>query len=358
MIGRLKDTLKSQKHILYILLFAGLALLILLTSFVYVYNTIYENETARKNEDIQNIEEVYKWNFIRSLITSTRDTAKLNSEKIRGEIEHELRLQYDGEMDQLKYDIDNLTSSSRFSKILNNSIDGEYIVVQNDNNDPSIGVIKYGIYSDKSENYSIEEGEKRSWANEIDSHANKKLAEQAIETFKNIENSSTKLIFWEYLESRDEDHIMIENMSERELKRVFLEEGLYGLQTYEFLSFSFIDDNGTDVFGKFDVGNLGVRNDNYKIIVIQGFNIVDLIRTKYKDQLKEFDYMKQLRIKEYNNKVATSRILLTLMTLIASIFFISIVNIYNGIITGMDITDEKNNINWKFIDPQLKEKGV
>ena len=153
-------------------------------------------------------------------------------------------------------------------------------------------------------------------------HTNKDLANEAIDSIVNPR--ANREIFWEFLPSSNPNHIMLNKMDMEGLKEVFLMEGLDGLSTYEFLSVSYITERG-DVFGVDDVDSVGHTQENDKLIVVQGFNLVDHMKkegyTHYFDQhRRDFEQYQ----KEYSYRSAVMYAMLILLFAVVFGIFISV----------------------------------
>ena len=99
-------------------------------------------------------------------------------------------------------------------------------------------------------------------------------------------------------------------MSLKELRKVFMEEGVDGLATYEVLSPAYLNQN-TDILGMPDVDNLGRKVDNNKIIVVQGFSVHDILTKTYSDKILLFasqedrihSMAREKKLEEYNEEL-------------------------------------------------------
>ena len=267
----------------------------------------YEEVIALSESRAVRIERVneMEWQFIVAVLKENQYTAKEEAENIKSKIKHDIYEQYGSSLLGLKEDFDTQDSSSRIYSILGSSVSGKFHVgIENDNNDPFI-TSSEGIISDKSLNCSMGKTEMRAWAEETKLHWNPELSNKAIDAIVMQKNPS--IIFWEFLPPEHPNHYKLDSMYLEDLKEIYLREGLKGLAGYEFLSPAYIDPRG-DILGISDVDNLGRKNKNMKIIVVQGFNLHDVLTLRHKEQLNSFEEMKK-KIDE-DTKVRKERLVL------------------------------------------------
>lgn len=292
---------KSVSMILCIIM----VLLVLLTTTFYLYKvgSVETTEQAQRNIEVINDME---WKFILDTVQENREKAQLMSDNMVKTIERETYKEYP-DLSVLNKEFADNTPNTKFSQIIRSTFTGVYMNnIVNDGNDPW-AAMSWGISGDFSPNCS-KFGDRRTWDIEIDQHANKILAKQAIDSMLIM---SDKVIFWEYLPSDDPNHMMINTMSLDELKKVFDSEGINGLKTYEFLSISYMTSKG-DIFGVPDVGSGGIKNVNDKVIVSQGFNLYDQLMKDHSNSLKNFDERRD-EIQRQANYTASTTLMKTVM---------------------------------------------
>lgn len=97
-----------------------------------------------------------------------------------------------------------------------------------------------------------------------------------------ISQNETKYIYWNYLPTTDKYSYIkeITTMDIDSVQETFNRYGLDGLSYFEFLEPIAIDQH-EDILGVPDVNLVGVRNQNNKIFVVQGFNLKDAIDTNH-----------------------------------------------------------------------------
>lgn len=273
----------------------------------------YEEQLTR----LKNIE----WVFVESLITENNSKAKIQGKNISDSIIKRVKVEYLNDHNSLKNDILFPSSTTRLAKISSEEITGKFLNVSNDNNDLFVAT-KAGIISDTSLNCSVE-SDYRTWNKEIEMHWNKELASAAI---NEIASQGGSIIYWEFLTPDDPNHTSIKKMSLDELRQVYFKEGLLGLKGYEFLQPIYITDSG-DIFENKEVSPNGTKSLTYKIIVVQGFNVVDLINLKYVKSISDFGHQRDNIERDHENYLFYKNIKVVVMTLILILSFICVTKI-------------------------------
>lgn len=298
------------------------------------YDTILQIEKAvvERKTNISHI----KWLIIKESIEENIDKAQLQADSITKNIESDINKEYSNNS-RLLLDLSSPHSSTQLSSILSKNVEGKYLNVKNDDNDPFIAM-RWGIIADKSLNCS-EGKEVRTWEEEIKLHWNRKLAEDAI---RKLYNQDKNLKFWEFKSPRNSSHAVLSFSSWDNLEKVYKQEGIRGIENYEVLVASYVR-NDSDILGKPDVNNLGIRQENYKLIVVQGFNISDAM-VKHADKLQYLAYLEQL-IDQYAmaSKREAGMELLILIPLL-SIVFISASLALNSMLTGGIFDDGRDRL--------------
>jgi hypothetical protein len=229
-----------------------------------------------------------EWVFIESVIMENYDKADLKGQQIKEDIENKVIKEYPTlrDRERLLVELGTPNKDANIYKILNESIKGKYLNgIKNDSNDPFVASMD-GVLADRSYTTAKLSGNSlRTWDIELDHQANTNLGKLAVES---ILSQSNVYIFWEPTSSREDNHILINRMSVTSLKDVFDKEGINGLKTYEFLKPIYIQED-TDIFGTPDVDNLGHKQQNYKLIVIQSFSITDVLDKVHKDRIQAYE---------------------------------------------------------------------
>jgi len=278
---------KTSKNLLILLL---LPLINIITSTYIAYDDI-----KIINQDyvdtMSNISEA-RWILVESLIQENENKARIQTDNVRDRVESNLLSKYANNLDQLKLDLEPSQNNNPALDIMNEAISDKYLNVENDSNDMFIATNK-GVLVDKSINCSIGKLT-RTWEEEIPLHAEPQLATQVI---KLLLQQSNTLKVWQFEPHTDPLHIHMQQSSMEDVKKVYTKEGIKGLEKYEFLTASYIKKD-RDIFGELDVNHKGLKNDNYKLIIVQGFNVVDLINKLYLDKIAYFTSIEKSTYKE------------------------------------------------------------
>lgn len=298
---------------------------------VYFSNIEIQMLTDDYHSQIRNSRED-QWTFIEGQIKTYTMMAQIRADSIRDNIERELRSTYKDNMDLLKAEIESNNSENKFASILRKNIQGSYLFVENGNNDPFIATL-HGIISDLSENSAREDGQERDYKSEIVFHANKAAAEKAIS--KIVNQDTNDLIIWEFLKSPDKNHTVRNSLNIDVLKEVFLTEGVKGLSTYEFLTPSYIR-KYSDIFGVPNISTSGYKIENNKIIIVQGFNIVDQLKHSHWTTMALYEKQEQQILQNYNSRKVTKQVICIGFSACLLITFLSIVKIMNMEVTSSE----------------------
>lgn len=294
---------------------------------LYAYDQTKTSE-QRRIERLETVKEL-DWQLIEAVIQSNYNHAEVFADDIKLRIEANIINAYFFDRDMLNYDLENPNPNARAFTIFAKEVKGKYLNnIHNNNNDPFIAS-RNGILSDFSLNCSSN-NVIRSWDNELDMHVNKILGAKAIDA---IRYQTNEPIFWEFRTSTNPNHIMINDMTIKELKRVYMTEGLDGLETYEFLKPVYIQQYA-DIFGVSDVSNTGMKQQNAKLIVVSGFNIHDILQTYHKQQLNVFETYKILINKDHDEAVHHNNFVNVLVCVII-LFFIIMTIIINNCVVSM-----------------------
>lgn len=313
--------MKSSKRTSFLSLF----IIILLALYVAFTSIEVQQLTDRYQKEANEIKED-EWRFIYGILKENIDKGYMNSENIRNKIESQTLEAYKDNIVQLKNDIENPVLESKFSAILRQNLLGAYINVDNDNNDLFVATSSKGIIGDLSENRSTGSDIARSFENEITLHSNKVLAQKAINDI--LEQNTTKLIGWEFLQSSNKNHIMLSEITEETLRDIFYKEDVVGLSTYEFLQPTYISKD-KDIFGIPNISTSGHKNTNNRIIVVQGFNLVDELNKNHSTTIALYEQqLKSLQDNYMSVKVAKQIIFIGFSTCLI-LAFISIIKIQN-----------------------------
>lgn len=325
--GNMLKSVRFMVIVCSVVLFTG----IILSDATYDTILQIEKTVAERKANINHI----KWLIVKEAVEENIDKAQLQADSITKDIEVSVNKEYQNNNSRLLLDLSSPHSSTKLSSILSKNIEGKYLNVKNDDNDPFVAM-RWGIIADKSLNCS-EGKEVRTWEEEIKLHWNNKLAEDAIRRLHNQDNG---LKFWEFKSPRNPSHLVITSASWKNLEKVFKKEGMIGIESYEVLVASYVR-NDYDILGKPDVNNLGIRQENYKLIVVQGFNISDAM-VKHTDKLQYLAYLEQLIDQSATASKREAGMGLLILIPLLSIVFISASLALNSMLTG-GICDDRGD---------------
>jgi hypothetical protein len=161
------------------------------------------------------------------------------------------------------------------------------------------GIPEGAIIADPSFDCS-KNGQIRTLDIEIAGQYNKELAKNGL---VNIINQNTNdPIVWEYLTPTNPNHKMITTQGLTGIKSIFMDEGIDGLATYEVINPSYLLSD-KDIFLTNDIDLTGNKVDNYKIIVVQGFNIYDAITTNHYQLIEDYQYKLKTLTNNYTHEM-------------------------------------------------------
>lgn len=286
----------AVRLILVLLLFPALSIV----AITYQSMDTMRDLSSSYSDKIKDINDS-RWLLVSTVIQENREQAQMQSDQVKNDIIDKLSQAYKGNMNQLKIDLDSDTDNLAFF-IMNNAISDKYLNnITNDNNDMFIATSKK-IIVDKSINCSIGKFT-RTLDDETPLHSNPVLAKSAIDLLVN--KSVTNIIFWKFLP----DTVFIEHddqlsiPTKEGLRGIYDKYGINGLRGYEILVPSYIKQD-TDIFDIPDVNMHGIRNDNYKLIVVQGFSIADILDKSYTTELAYYNYLEQMAKKDFDDKMS------------------------------------------------------
>lgn len=258
-------------------------LLILFSTVFYSYKQFEDYKcTEQKYSEIAESMELQLNTYIKGILAENVRKAELLLGQSTSIIHERLLQEYGNDLDGFEEDIYNPSTNSILNKILDDVLIDLYINKDSSSNKPFVASMNNIIWNRSM--YIPHDN--LLWENFTQLHYNAPLAEEAIKAIKDLNAQKNDFIFWEYVPSSISDHKMITNMDIEKLLKVYHEEGLDALKSYELLVPVYITKNG-DVFGTNDINSLGEKIDNYKIIVIQRINVYDAL-SYYKSDLTLF----------------------------------------------------------------------
>ena len=303
---------------------ASVLMLILLACGATAYLAYHEVQEINKERAVRidRVKEM-QWQYITGVLREHQLQAASEAEKLKRKVKGDITRQYGTDSARLGTDIASNDSNAPIYTITGHAVlDMYHAGIKNDNNDPFIAT-SYGIISDKSLNCSVGKTS-RSWNDEVKMHWNKRLAGMAVSALLVQKDGS---IFWEFLPPENINHKEIQSMTIEDIRTVFLDEGMNGLAGYEFLQAAYIEPK-TDLFGVPDVSNNGLHLKNNKFIVVQGFNLKDVLETYHQTQLQYFDNMQQHVVADTETRSET-------LTVGATMLCFVLFSCFGGVITAI-----------------------
>jgi len=257
---------------------------------IYIANVDLRHQHQREIEFTTNI----KWGILENIINNSIEQASENINNIIiPNIVEDINEIYGSDQNKLQSDLEKLNDweyDNPIVKIMADNIRGKYFNnITTDSNDMFVLMKQVGIISDLSISQSSKS--KRTIDFEISQHYNKELAREAYDAIIS-QNYQKKYIFWQWYEPEYPELAEIKEMKLSEIEKIFRQSGgdIQSLKTIEFLvpEYIFVD---KDILGNLLVNDRGNRQDIYQFIVIQGFNVSEII--DYDETLKGiFESMK------------------------------------------------------------------
>lgn len=269
----------------------GMILLITIFHYALYYyqNDTLDNRLKAATETFQ----ANRWKDVENIINISTITARASAVDVSNHIVRAIDLEYP-DINELREEFDSGNyTSPKFIKIILNSIEGEYLFGIHSHNNDIFVMNKSGIIADMN----VEKFDKvqRGIKDEINTHFNPTLAFNSLEAII-LKKNPDALVFYEPNYPTYENHTIIMYPSMDQVREVYYREGLEGLKNYTFLVPAYITDNG-DLFGNTDIGSDGLVNMTHKIIVVQRFNVYDIIKNSFETQV-------EAKEKLYNDMVA------------------------------------------------------
>lgn len=273
-----------------------------------------------------------KWDYVTLIIHQEYEAASKETIVVKEKIISDIEREYGKDTDKLEHDLKavyaDLNGGDGLLDIINNSISGRYFKgIKNDNNDQFV-LTKNKIVSDNSLNCAATD-RVRTFDLESKGQFAPALAREA---FDGIVLQKGNLVFWHYLPvSKDlpwsEEIANMQRMDLNEIKKLFIKYNgdMRILEGFEFISSSYIDERA-DLLGNTLVDKRGNVQENYQLIVNQGFNVIDLIENnpKYKVSIQTFEldimWMQNTFVNELYLRAVT---LLSLVLLFIVVFLIA-----------------------------------
>lgn len=264
------------------------------------------------------------FDLIEREVENTIDYAHLMNQDNVSFIEEEVEQEYGYNMDRLEEDLKTINEINTLTKILRSSIENDFIYgmdssPQADNNDPFF-MDESKILVDLSTNCSTEMGNSRTLSKEIEGQFNPTLATKAI---NGIIDGTSYYYIWHYLPVDKSlpyysDIKQLEYVDIEVLRNLYYKyDGDYRvLKGFEFLVPEYIYRN-KDLAGNPTVNSIGHAVPNYQLILVQGFNIIDVLdnQDKMKGIKEDYRYLQRLSMYIYSAFLILSLIWLIAFTL-------------------------------------------
>ena len=235
-------------------------------------------------------------------------------------------------------DLDNLENKLNSSKdipeeletIFRNNIFDKYLLgIENDRNNIFI-CNKNGILSDYDIT-SATDSKTRTWEHEINNQYNKKLAKNTIDKILVMDDYGN-LVF-ERKNDCNKKHELYDNVTNENIKKIIINEGLDGLKSYTFLLPVYITNDG-DIFGKYDVVGTHKQSNN-KIILIQEYSLYDYImKMDIEEEINEV--ARQTYISSIQDQIMSHLYIFAISVIISVVCIIVIISIITNNISDLD----------------------
>lgn len=321
---------KTQNKLIAVIM---LIIMIMLTSTFLGYKFVVSEMKDANQNSVESMWDT-EFNKVLLLIDDLYSESYTHITPIAKNIEEDIREAYNNDMNKLKIELDN-NNYLNLSKIISKSIKGKYLLgINNDSNDIFVATTK-SIICDFSYDTAGSKDEDRSWSRFISTSSNPELARECANALLIKQGG---IIFYEYGPAL-ENHKLIQTMDINSLKEIIINEGLDGLKNYRFLVPTYITDDG-DIFGQKDIV-AGIRYNNYKLIIIQEFNLYDQIKENYPDKFN-FSYIQSIQDRQTRN-ITLLYIIGIFITIVLILSFVQICNLFNRYLESKKKENEVNN---------------
>ena len=322
---------QSSKTFLTTILFA----VCFFTLTVFVYKTVIDKIVDNKQNTIESFKEE-QFDVIWTSLKTLQMQAENEVTEVSQNIEKDILNLPSEELLKLQKDMTNNTLNQNLHEILNENIKKSGLNgIKNHMNGIVVMTIDgyiedFNYYRTNKENDS----NVRTWELVVDNSYNKELEKDAID--KLLNRGSGVIALESFNLTKDDNHILINELTYESLLEVFLKEGMNGLRNYQIFVPYYITDFG-DIFGTPDIIH-GSKVDNNKLIVVQEFNLHDQIINNHGELFN--DQQTKDLINRYEELLRLLYILgLTFITSMLG-FIIYLCTIYNDMI-NVDAEDDE-----------------
>ena len=275
-INALKKNMPPVYVIILILIFIAIGIS------RYIFFNIEKDIHNSQMKELEEVNVNVTWSLIYGTIREASLAAQSNTYYISTRIVNDIYKEYPN-LEELKRDLDNdMYLETRLPQIIIKNISNKYLFnIRNNNNDIFV-ITNNGVAVDM--NLDGTDTVYRSFDDEANRHFNYKLAYQAFQRL--TEHKDYSIIYYEIDKPENmENHEIIVSPSYDALFDVYSKEGINGLKGYDVLVPTYITDDG-DIFGTPDINEHGKRIKNHKLIVVQRFNIYDVLMHIHEKDLK------------------------------------------------------------------------
>ena len=297
-----------------------MGLLLLITVFHYALY-YYQNDTLdNRLKAATSVYQLSKWQDIEGVIELSTAAARNNARDVANDIVRNIQTEYP-DINTLREEFDaGIYNSAKFTKLIIESIRDRYLYDIKSNNNDIFVINRMGVIADM--NVLKFNQVQRSFTDEMNTHYNPELGFASLENI--ILKKSDSLVFYEPNYPISNEHQIVKYPSMDQLRQVFYKEGLDGLKNYTFLVPVYITDDG-DLFGNPDISNDGKVNMTHKIIVVQRFNVYDIIKHSFASQIDTKEQMHDntvAQIQESKNFYTFAFVAMLLLDMIIMLFFL------------------------------------
>lgn len=313
---------KNKLKIFAVIITCMVAIMVMYYDYMQEYNIIVDKQIESELE--------YGSILIKTITLENLDKANTHNKIVISDVRNTIDEKYKYDRYQLAIDLESLTNGNVncLSGILINYIKGYYLNdIANDSND-MFWMSKTNFLADASFDCATDNKDS-TIENKLLSQYDVKLAKKFIENVRNQDISNIQ--FWTYLESKY--NIKYDDVNFNMVLNIYKSYGgdLISIDNIEILQTNYMYEK-TDITGNEVIKN-GIKNTSVnQLILVQGFNIVDIINNNpfYKS---EFDRI-MLTVKSIDenriNKINHFGIILILVILIVAISIISIGREFNN----------------------------
>lgn len=283
-----------------------------------------------------------RWDAIQSNIESGIELGEFGLINSSNKIQQEVKSKLD--MDQLKHSLANNESYPEFDLILREALEKNVFTRDSSGMDQSrnsIFVITNGkVIANYSHNKdfltaNIDKG-KTVYDIINETSFNPELC---IDALQKIENQYNDVIIWQRNEPQNESIPKYKEMSMTQLKEIFIEHGIDGLDSYEILIPVYITSYG-NIFGEHDTPDT-IENNN-KLILIQRLNIKDYLSKYSPYALIDLDI--ESLDENYNSLMTYTHIFECILYISIFCYITIVIGNLNRIIAELDDDEEEDTM--------------